>query len=82
MGVWKEILSDSPKGTLSSKRVIGAFVLLVCMGCIVFLVIAEGGTPIAEHLIQTAMIMAGALLGISSITKIWDKGDNTPTKTE
>ena len=75
---WLEVLSDSPAGTLSSKRVIGAFVLLICMGCIVYLVITEGGTSVVEGLIQTSLIMAGALLGISSITRIWsDKGNNT-----
>ena len=72
----REIFSES--GRLSSKRVIGSLVLFVCMFCIVFLVVTEGGTQVVENLLQTTLIMSGALLGISSITRIWADKNKTP----
>lgn len=67
-------------GIISSKRVMGVIVLLACIGCTVWLVISEGGTQVVENLLQTLMIMAAALLGISSITGIWKKGGTTEIK--
>ena len=71
-------------GIISSKRVMGVLVLLVCLGCTIWLVISEGGTQIVENLLQTLMVMAAALLGISSITSIWRKNNinNTSNTTE
>ena len=68
----REILSGENK-TLSSKRVMGSLVMGVCMYCIVYLVIKDGGTSVVENLLQTAMITAGGLLGVSTISNIWRK---------
>lgn len=68
----REMLSGENK-TLSSKRVMGSLVLGVCMYCIVYLVIKDGGTQIVENLLQTAMITGGGLLGVSTISNIWKK---------
>ena len=70
---FKEIISGE-NGRLSSKRVMGVIVLVVCLICTIWLVYNEGGTQVVENLLQTLMIMAAALLGISSVTSIWKKG--------
>ena len=75
----REIVSNG-EGRLSSKRVMGVVVLLVCLACTSWLVWSEGGTQVVENLLQTLMIMAAALLGISSITGIWKKGGKTEIK--
>ena len=74
---FREILSDSGRGTLSSKRIMGVVIFVVCLGCIIYLTITAGATPIIENLLQTAMFMGAALLGISSVTNIWS---NKPPK--
>ena len=77
---FREMISGA-NGIISSKRVMGVVVLTVCMLCTCWLVYAEGGTTVVENLLQTLMIMAAALLGISSITGIWKKGEKTEIKT-
>lgn len=69
-GFFRQLVSGA-NGVISSKRVMGILVLLVCLACIIYLVIAEGGTSVVENLLQTGMVMAASLLGISSITSIW-----------
>lgn len=78
---FREMISGS-NGIISSKRVMGVAVLTVCMICTCWLVWSEGGTAVVENLLQTLMVMAAALLGISSITSIWKKGENTEIKAE
>ena len=67
---FKQLVSGA-NGIVSSKRVMGMLVLCVCLICMVYLVIAEGGTGVVENLLQTGMVMAASLLGISSVTSIW-----------
>lgn len=69
-GFFRQLVSGA-NGIVSSKRVMGMIVLMVCLGCIIYLVIAEGGSSVVENLLQTAMVMAASLLGISSVTSIW-----------
>lgn len=69
-GFFKQLISGE-NGIVSSKRVMGILVLLVCLGCTIYLVISEGGTTVVENLLQTGMVMAASLLGISSVTGIW-----------
>lgn len=78
---FREMISGE-NGVISSKRVMGVIVLTVCMMCTCWLVWSEGGTTVVENLLQTLMIMAAALLGISSITGIWKKGEKTEIKAE
>lgn len=78
---FRELISGE-NGIISSKRVMGVLVLLVCLGCTIWLVISEGGTQVVENLLQTLMVMAAALLGISSITGIWKKGEKTEIKAD
>ena len=71
--VFAQFLQSTLSGTgnVSSKRVSGMFSLIVSLGCIVYLVITEGGTNAVENLLQTVLIMAACLLGVSSVTGIW-----------
>lgn len=62
------------KSYVSSKRVMGVFIILIVMGCMIYLVWREGGTMVVENLLQTSLIIAASLLGISSITGIWKNG--------
>lgn len=78
---FREMISGE-NGVISSKRVMGIIVLVVCMICTCWLVWSEGGTQVVENLLQTLMVMAAALLGISSITGIWKKGEKTEIKAE
>lgn len=75
---FREMISGG-NGIISSKRVMGVVILTVCMICTCWLVWAEGGTAVVENLLQTLMIMAAALLGISSVTSIWKKGHSADT---
>ena len=59
----------SERGVASSKRILGALCLFVCLGIIVYLVIDEGGTQTVENLLQTIIIVAASLLGLGSITR-------------
>lgn len=78
---FREMISGA-NGIISSKRVMGVIVLTVCMICTCWLVWSEGGTAVVENLLQTLMIMAAALLGISSITGIWRSGKDKTIKQE
>jgi hypothetical protein len=78
---FRELVSGD-NGVLSSKRVMGVVVLAICVLCTCWLVYAEGGTQVVENLLQTLMIMAAALLGISSITGIWKKGGKVEIKSD
>lgn len=78
---FKEMISGA-NGIISSKRVMGVIILSMCMLCTCWLVWSEGGTQVVENLLQTLMIMAAALLGISSVTGIWKKGKPVEIKPE
>lgn len=69
-------------GFISSKRVMGIIIVSFCLICTGWLVYKEGGTEIVENLLQTLMIMAAALLGISSIAGIWRAGNDKTIKKE
>lgn len=69
-GFFRQLVSGA-NGIVSSKRVMGMLVLCICLICIIYLVISEGGTGVVENLLQTGMVMAASLLGISSVTSIW-----------
>lgn len=80
-GAFKEMISGD-NGFISSKRVMGIIILSFCIICTGWLVYKEGGTEIVENLLQTLMIMAAALLGISSIAGIWRTGNDKTIKKE
>lgn len=68
--ILKDILSGE-NGHLSSKRVLGAIVLLTCLICIIVQASKEGITDNLKELFEWLIITSTALLGINSITSIW-----------
>ena len=76
MAFVKEMLSGS-NGVISSKRIIGALTMLVVLGCTIYLVIHEGCTQGVENILQTLIVSACGLLGITSIAGIWNKNKTT-----
>jgi pheromone shutdown protein TraB len=67
--VLKEILSGEG-GHLSSKRVLGAIVLLTCLICVVIQAAKEGVTDNITTLFEWVIITSTTLLGITSVTSI------------
>jgi hypothetical protein len=63
----KEMLSGS-NGVVSSKRIIGALTMLVVLGCTIYFAVHEGCTNQVENILQTLIISACSLLGITSIS--------------
>ena len=78
--VFRETFSAS-NGHLSSKRILGGIVLLVCLGIVVAASIREGITDNVKSLTEVLIITSTALLGITSVTNIWKQGKQT-NKTE
>lgn len=79
MKSFKELISEmfqESNGRGSGKRLIGFLTMLVVLGCTIALVVAEGCSPCVENILQTLIISACALLGISSVTSIF-KGNKT-----
>ena len=69
---WREAFSGA-SGYASSKRILGAFCLLVCVGLIVFLTITSKDSNNVKDLIELLIGVSALLLGINSITGIWKK---------
>ena len=70
---FKEIFCAS-NGYLSSKRVLGAIVLLGCLGVVIGEAIVEGITDNIKSLLEVLIITSTALLGITTVTNIWKQG--------
>jgi hypothetical protein len=79
MGFIKEMLSGS-NGVVSSKRIIGAITMLVVLGCTIYFTVNEGCTQNVENIIQTLIISACGLLGITSVAGIWKNKSNIKNK--
>ena len=58
----------------SAKRVIGGIMIIVVLFCTVWSCIKYGMTAHVTSVIETEIITAGALLGVSSVTSIWKGG--------
>ena len=65
----REAFSES--GVPSAKRVIGGLMIVVVLFCTVFSCVKFGMTVHVTSVIETEIITAGALLGVSSVTSIW-----------
>lgn len=78
---FKEIFCAS-NGYLSSKRVLGALVLVTCLVFIVIQAVREGMTDNIKDLFEILIITSTALLGITSVTNIWKQGKREKTKIE
>ena len=68
-------------GVGSSKRIIGTFMIICVMFCTIWSCIKFGMIEPVKYVIDTEIITAGALLGITSIVNIW-KRNPPPTPME
>lgn len=78
--IFREIFSAN-SGYLSSKRILGAIVLLACLITIIVQSSREGVTNNIKDLFEILIITSTALLGITSVTSIW-RGKKEKTKIE
>ena len=71
----KDILlgAFSENGIGSAKRIIGAFMIVCVMFCTIWSCVKFGMIEPVKSVIETEIITAGALLGITSVTNIWKK---------
>lgn len=58
------------------KSTVGAISMFAVIACVIYLVIAEGGTATVDSLLTTAMIVSATLMGVNSVTEIFKKSDN------
>lgn len=79
MNFLKEMLSGS-NGVVSSKRIIGALTMLVVLGCTIYFTVHEGCTQFVENIMQTLIISACGLLGITSVAGMLSNKSNTNHK--
>lgn len=72
---FKEILlgAFSENGVGSAKRIIGAIMVIGVMFCTIWSCVNYGMIENVKSVIETEIITAGGLLGITSITNIWRK---------
>ena len=68
----KQMISGE-NGQISSKRVMGIIMCFVCLGCIIYLVMFEGGTLVVENLLQTTLIMAASSNSLYKFFLFWFK---------
>ena len=79
--ILREIFSAS-SGYLSSKRILGAIVLLACLAIAVAQAIREGMTDNIKDLFEVLIITSTTLLGITSVTSICKNGKTKNKKIE
>lgn len=61
-------------GIPSSKRVIGCLAYIIYIICCAYLTYKYGADDVVQALLQTLVVAASGLLGISSVTSIWKEG--------
>lgn len=72
------IESFSENGVGSSKRIVGTFMIICVMFCTIWSCVKFGMIETVKSVIDTEIITAGALLGITSIVNIWKRKPPTP----
>lgn len=73
----------SEDGIPSCKRIVGTFMIVVVMICTVLSIVTSGMTTQIQSIVELEIITAGTLLGLSSVTRIWNKtqsSSNTESK--
>lgn len=89
---WWEAFSENEEGKPSSKRIIGAIMVLCTQICLIIEFALHGSSTMVCNLFEFNLIIGASLLGLSNITAIWKGGKigvgnnepilNTPTKEE
>ena len=72
---FRETFSAS-SGQLSSKRILGGLVLVVCLVFVIVQGVQEGVTDNIKDLLEIFIITSTTLLGITSVTNIWKNKNN------
>lgn len=72
----------SENGIGSAKRVVGAFMIVCVMFCTIWSCVKFGMIEPVKSVIETEIITAGALLGITSMTNIWRKKSPMPDEND
>lgn len=80
MKLLRSIIQDIADGL--EKSTVGTIVMFGCFGCIVYLVLKEGGTETVDSLLTTAMIISATLLGVNSVTDIFKVNTMTTRATQ
>lgn len=73
----------SEDGIPSCKRIVGTFMIVVVMICTVLSIATSGMSTQIQSIVELEIITAGTLLGLSSVTRIWNKSkssSNTESK--
>lgn len=72
---FKEVLLGAfcENGVGSAKRILGALIITGVMFCTVWSCVKFGMTDNNKSVVETEIIVAGGLLGITSVTNIWKK---------
>lgn len=80
----KDILlgAFSENGIGSAKRIVGAFMIVCVMFCTIWSCVKFGMIEPVKSVIETEIITAGALLGITSVTNICRKKSPTPDEND
>lgn len=72
-------LAFSERGYPSSKRLFGGFIIICAMAYTGWSIWKDGMTENNKNVLETEIVIAGALLGVSSVTSIWKGNANTGT---
>ena len=72
----------SENGIGSAKRIVGAFMIVCVMFCTIWSCVKFGMIEPVKSVIETEIITAGALLGITSVTNIWRKKSPMPDEND
>lgn len=77
MNFIKSLLS-SDKMSLSSKRLAGIWLVVIFSFSLIWLVVKDGSNPTVESILNTTVITAAGLLGLDSVTNMFNnhKNDN------
>lgn len=81
---FKQFWTDAfcEKGVASSKRIIGAIMMIAAVAYTGYLTFQYGAIEIVKDLITTLIMMGSLLLGLSNVTDIWKKTVPPPVQPE
>lgn len=59
------------------KSTVGTLIMFGCFGCIIYLVIKDGGSDTVDSLLTSAMIVAATLMGVNSVVDVFKINKST-----